>query len=118
MKTISYPFEFTTDGGLTVKNDVEGLEQKIVTRLNIFLSEWFLEIEGGVPYFETDGNNIAIFSKPIDRGTAAAIINKEIFKEKEVTNIKDVSASLDPQTRVFSYSSRIETIHGDINIEI
>lgn len=112
VKTISFPPVVDRNGNLTVADNLEGLRQKVVARLNIFRAEWFLDVTEGVPYFEQ------VLTKPVDIGLITALFNTEIQKEPEVTGLGNVNVNLDPQTRHFTYAATVHTIFGDMAVEV
>ena len=111
-------FEFDIDIGIVLNNsksfvvldDLEALVNKIEQRLQFFLAEWFLDITQGIAYFQQ------IFENPVDPGLIVSLINDDISKEPDVTQIKGVSIQYDSLLRSFSYSSTIDTSFGTTQI--
>ncbi len=99
-------------GSLELANDLEGLRQKVVQKLQFFLGEWFIDVIDGTPYFQE------ILTKPIDVGLATSIINARIRTEPEVTGIGSVESTLDPITRKLTYRATIQSVHGDMEITL
>jgi len=100
------------DGNFTTAVDLEGLRQKIIQKLQFFISEWFLDNTDGIPYFQD------VLVKPADTGLVASIFNAVILDEVEVTSVGEVEADLDPNTRVFTYRAQIQTIFGDMEVTV
>lgn len=99
-------------GNIKIIEGIESLAENVDQRLQLFKGKYFLDITAGVPYLEE------ILKKPVDPGLAASILNAEILKESEVTGIGEVSADLDPNTRVFDYSANVQTIFGDLEVTL
>lgn len=98
------------EGNIKIIEGIESLAENIDQRLQLFKGKYFLDTTAGVPYLEE------ILKKPVDPGLAASILNTETLKEPETTGIGEVSADLDPNTRVFSYSANIKSIFGDLEV--
>lgn len=111
-KTISFPPTVGNNGNLVIANELEGLRQKLISRLYLFRGTWFLDTSEGVPYFES------VLVKPIDPGFITSIFNTEILKEPEVTGLGQVDITFDRNTREFTYSAVVKTIHGETSVEV
>lgn len=86
------------DGDMYVspKGDIvlnDSVAQKIRIRLLWFLSEWRWDPEEGVPYFED------VFVKNPDLDRIESIIREKIFEITEVTEVGEVSVTLDNEKR-------------------
>ena len=97
-------------GNIKIIEGVESLAENIDQRLQLFRGKYFLDTTAGVPYFEE------IITKPVDPGLASSVLNAEILKESEVTNIGKVSASLDRNLRNFSYNAIINSVFGPVEV--
>jgi len=106
MRTLDADFTLDASGNLAALEGIEALRQKIVRKLRHFQGEWFLDTESGVPYFQE------IFERPISSGLVASILNQEIVEESEVVALGEVSATLDPATRAFSYTAQVYTVYS------
>ena len=112
MRNWEFPIELDAQGKIVVLEGLEALRLKINERLSLFKGTWIIDIDAGVPYL-TD-----ILTKPIDPGLAASILNNEILKEDEVTSISEVETTLDPETRIFTYTATVNTIYGTTTAEV
>lgn len=99
-----------SNNSLLIITDIEALASKITERLNFFLGEWFLNSEEGVPYFQE------IFEKPFNSSLIVSILNTEIQKEPDVTNIINSQVQFNEVTRKFSYQAEIESIYGSTTV--
>ena len=111
-KTISFPPEVGANGNLVIANELEGLRQKLISRLYLFRGTWFLDITEGVPYFEE------VLVKPIDPGFITSLFNTEILKETDVTGLGQVDFTFDRNTRHFTYSAVVKTTFGETSVEV
>ena len=101
-----------TNGLFVIKSDEQALLQKIKHRLLLFYSEWFLDTTRGVPYFKN------ILGENINVDIAGSILTNEILKETEVLTADNVEFSLNSLTRNFTYNALLDTIYGEVNINI
>ena len=99
-------------GNIKIIEGLESLSENLDQRFQLFQGKYFMDITQGVPYFEE------ILKKPVDPDLAATVLNAEVLKESEVTNVKNVTAGLDRNTRQFSYSVIIESIFGETEVSI
>lgn len=93
----------------TVVTDLEALRQRVVQRLRFRRGEWQLDLSAG-----TD----SVIGHQTTVGLAAGVISDAIRDEggSEVTEVHDVVATLDGETRVFRYSAVVETVYGQMTI--
>ena len=112
MKNLKFPFELDANGEWVVLSDLDALKQKINQRLTLFSGSWFLDINRGVPYLTE------ILTKPVDPGIVASILNSEILKESEVTEINNVTVDLNQETRNLIYSAEVKTIYGSTEVTL
>jgi hypothetical protein len=99
-------------GNIKIIEGLESLSENLDQRLKLFRGKYFMDTTAGVPYFEE------ILKKPVDQDLSASVLNAEVLKESEVTNIKNVVAELDRNTREFSYSVVIESIFGETEVSL
>lgn len=104
--------ELDSSGNLKIETDLEGLRQKVVSRLRFFQTEWFLNRELGVPYLQQ------ILIKGTGAGKVAGILNTQILKEEEVTSLNNVQTSVNRSERTFSYSATISSIYGRFEVQV
>ena len=94
-------------GNLAVVDELEDLRQRLIQKLRWELGEWFVATSRGVPYRNR------IFSRSISVGLAASILTDQIRSERGVTNVLDVEAVINFQTRRMTYRARVVSDFGD-----
>ena len=97
-------------GNLEVVDGLEDVRQRVLERLRYWLGQWFLTVQDGVPY------RPEIFQRSTTAGLAAAIVTDQIRSVEEVTGVSNVVATLDPVTRSMTYSARVSTTQGSMEI--
>ncbi len=101
---------YLTNGQLTflVPGTVEYIAQELSGRLKFLKGEWYLDQRQGVPYFEK------IFVKAPNLDYITSIFRSVILGTQGVSQVKDLSVSLDTLTREaeLSFSAIADT--GDI----
>ena len=86
--------------------------QHVRTRLQFYLSEWFLNQNSGVPYFEK------IFTKPANLNNVESIIKTKILQTPGVEALLEFSMEYSGASeRKLSISFSADTIYGTINSE-
>lgn len=88
-----------------VVDGIEALRQRVAQRLRFRRGTWVFDPGAGTP---------AVVGHEITAPIAQRVITDTIRDEggDEITDITDVEVSLDPETRVFSYSATVVTIYG------
>lgn len=92
-------------------NTPEGVGQSVKTRLLLWIGEWFLDIDEGVPYMQ------AIIGKKTKQEADIAI-QERILSTEGVTELLDFQSEIDPDTRKISMSCSIDTIYGPTKVQI
>ena len=102
----------TTDDldGLLV-DGLEALRQRIVQAIRFRFGTWFLARTDGLDYGRLIGHRIP-------PALAAAALNDTVREEggAEIIALHDIQYSLSRDSRVFSYSVHVESIHGPLYI--
>lgn len=106
------------NGQLDFYRDVpEAVGQAVLTRLLLFLGEWYLNIEAGTPYFQ------GVLGKH-SQLTADTTIQQSILNTTDgqgaiaVTDISKYESTLNPDTRALDAETAIDTIYGPTQIQI
>ena len=110
MRTISVsPTALGDDLDGSVVDGLESLRQRIKQALLFRLGSWFLDTRRGLP--EVTGTRMTA-------ALAASVITGYIRDEggDEVTNVTNVDAQLNAATRSLSYSARVHTVYGDLDV--
>jgi hypothetical protein len=93
----------------------DSVAQKITSRLKMFEGEWRWNQDEGLPYFEY------LFQKKPDTDSMEAAIRSKIFEVTEVTDVQDVSITVDPRSRSgtirFVALTDQETIKEEVKIQ-
>lgn len=101
-----------TNGKATVTRDLpESVTQRLTIKLNTFLAEWFLDLEYGIPYYES------IFGKQRLKSTIDGIFQTKIKEDDDVLQILDFSSSIS-QDRIYSMSFRVVVSSGETTNQI
>ena len=111
MRTLSVsPMDATAPDGVQdldnrVIDGITSLEQRIAQRLRFPLGEWELDTRKGTE---------SVIGHEFTASLAAGVISAAIRNEggAEVTDIVDVTATIDVATRQFRYSATVRTIYG------
>ncbi len=94
--TLAGDLDFS-NGGLQIVEGPDEIAQKLFTRLQFFLGEWFLDQRQGIPYYEK------ILIKNPDLVIIQAIFREAILETPGVTSLLDViQTDLETATRKLS----------------
>ena len=93
----------------------DSVAQKIRIRLLWFLGEWRWNTDEGLPYFDD------ILIKNPDTDYIESLVRKKIFEVTEVTEVNDVSVTIDKASRraaiKFKCATDYETIQEEVSTE-
>ena len=87
------------------QNDPVGVAQVVQTRLALWLGQWFLNVDDGMPWL----------TKVLGKYTASvrdATIRDRILSTPGVIGIASYASQFDPQTRKFFVQATINTAYG------
>ena len=87
----------------------QAVGQLVQTRILLWLGEWFLDINEGTPFMQG-----ILGKKSLD--VANATIKSRILGTQGVTGITNITSSVNPSTRVFTFSADIDTIYGPTTV--
>ena len=96
---------FVTGGNLARVSDIDEVVQKITTKLLHYLAEWWLNLNSGVPWFQS------ILGESADIAEAESILRRVITSTPGVTSLEEFEADLSP-ARVFSVTFEASTEFG------
>lgn len=88
-----------------LRNTPETVAQAVVTRLNLWLGEWFIDQTEGTPYQQA----------ALGKHTRASIepaIRSRILETEGVTGIDEFDLSIDPDERKVTINATISTAYG------
>lgn len=84
----------------------EEVAQTILTRLRLFLGEYFRNIQDGTPWYEQ------ILGKQVNLDAAEAAIRSRIVNTPDVVRLTRFSADFDINTRTYTVSAGVLTKYG------
>lgn len=91
------------------KDQLECVAQSLLTRLQLWRKDWYLDTQDGTPYMqEILGKNT--------QSTALRALQERILDTEGVTGIVSISVNTDPNTRKSSFIVTVNTIYGDTSI--
>lgn len=90
-------------------NSADGVAQMVYTRLKLWLGEWYLDTADG-----TDWLGKCLGKNTVD--SALLEIKRRIMATEGVSEIKNLSASIEPTNRWLSVQGVITTIYGDAQL--
>lgn len=93
------------------KNSPDAVAQAVKTRLGLIQGEWFLDVNAGTPY------NTEI----LGHGTVSKYdfaIQNVIINTQGVLKIIDYASGVDPSTRKAQISCTIDTIYGQVQLQV
>lgn len=93
------------------RNSPEAVAQSVKTRLQLWINEWFLNVEEGTPFLQ------GILGKH-DKELADAAIQDRVLNTIGVTDIESYESTINPDTRFFQVQFTINTIYGPTSVEI
>lgn len=88
----------------------EAVGQAVLTRLKLWVNEWFLNVEDGTDWLD----------QVLGRGTSLLyeqVIKQRILGTFGVTEITDFYSQFDPGTRELNIQTTINTIYGETTIQ-
>jgi hypothetical protein len=89
----------------------EAVGQSVLTRLLLWLGEWYLDTSAGTPYLE------GILGK-YSQTNANITIQDQVQQTTGVTDISSYDSELNADTRALSVQLSIDTIYGPTAVQI
>lgn len=104
------------DGDLVTRGKMflterEAIAQTIVTRLKLFLGEYFRDVTDGTPWFQQ------ILGKFENLNAVEAIIRNRIARTQGVVRILSFSIQYDLEARTLSVQAAVLTAYGEADIQ-
>lgn len=93
-------------GNLAFASGVEAIRVSVYNRLQVFQGEWYLDLDEGMPYFQT------ILVKSPDTALVRAAFRERILATPGVTAIDSLALTLDPSTRELTVEYVAQTDAG------
>lgn len=98
------------DGDLVLVTGAEEIRQNIVQRLRVFLGEWFLDINDGIPFFQQ------ILVKNPDQGKIDDLLINRVTGTPGVVQLLDFAFKALPNSRGLSIERlKVQTTHGVVD---
>lgn len=92
------------------RNTPEAVAQAVMTRLKLWVGEWFIDQTEGTPYQQ------AILGKRT-RASIEPAIRSRILETQGVTAIDEFSISIDPDERKVTINATISTAYGQAVVQ-
>lgn len=90
-------------------NSPAAVGQSVLTRLRLFLGEWFIDPQDGTPW-------LTQITGAHTQGVRDMAIKQRILGTQGVVAIANYSSTIDPVTRAFNVSATVQTIYGTTTI--
>ena len=88
------------------------VEQKLRTKLRLFLGEWFLDLDKGVPYFQD------ILKKQTSLRVISGIFKDQILGTPGVIELREFVIDYIDETRDFTLKFTVLSQEGEITINL
>jgi len=105
--TPDFDMSFGSGQACYAKN-AEAVAQNMTTRLQLLLTEWFLDTGAGVPYLRD------IMVRPSNLPLAESLIKRTISETTGVTSITFFRMTLNHETRRCEIQAAVKTVYGEI----
>ena len=93
------------EGSLTLTDEIaEETAQRLKIKLGTYLSEWYLDLDVGLPYFET------IFIKSTSKDIVDTLFRSTILNDPEIRKINSFTSTI--KDRVYNMSFEAEANTG------
>lgn len=103
-------FGQTKDAFLT---DIDAVAQAIMTRINLLLGEWWLDLQDGTPIWQT---MLGVGGSGKNSLPATLALEQRIKDTPFVQDLSDVETSYNPNTRAFTFSCTVQTQFGSLSV--
>ncbi len=99
------------DADVVLIDEEDLVRQRIEMTLRMFRGEWFLNIEAGVPYYES------VLGVRRDLAEVDAVLKAAILGVSGVNRILGYSSELNHATRVLDVRCTVDTIYGPVALD-
>jgi hypothetical protein len=89
----------------------DAVGQAVKTRLELWLGEWFLNVDDGTPYL------ISVLGKQ-NKKTADTTIQNRILTTEGLVSIQEYESAIDPDTRRMSVTTTVNTVYGPTELDV
>lgn len=97
-----------SNGALQMVSDEAAIVQAIRIRMQFFKGEWFLDLDAGIPFFQS------VLVKNPDNATLDYVFRKALLETPGVLSVLSLSARVDRSIRRLFVSYRVDTSLGEI----
>lgn len=94
-------------------SDRDAVGQAILTRLNLFLAEWWSDLQDGTPYWQKILGQGASLRQ---QDAISLILQERILGTPFVLSLTNVQATFDATVRKFSFYAEVKTQFGALTI--
>ena len=102
--------DYVIGNGEAYLKDIDAVRQAIITRLHLYLYEWWEQMEDGVPWWQK-----IVAQRGIDN--ALKILRERIATTTDVTGILAFEHNWDNENRILSLRVGVQTIYGPFTVE-
>lgn len=103
--------DIATSGQQFIKPSAEAIAQRIRTRLNLFVGEYFRDITDGTPWFQV------VMSKSTTLTQKESVLRTRIAQTNDVLQLIKFTTDFDIQTRRYNVSCIVLTEYGQIDVQ-
>lgn len=93
------------------RDEPAAVGQSVMTRLLLWLGEWYLNIDEGTPYMQ------GILGK-YSQSVADTTIQERVLATENVTDILNYESSIEPNKRDLSVTFDLDTAFGPTTVEV
>ena len=90
-------------------DSAEAVAQSVLTRLRMWLHEWYLDTNDGTPYYQQ------VLGKHTQTEAVQAIYQR-IRETAGVNRITEFSTAFDPDTRKLRIEVTLDTVYGEVKV--
>jgi hypothetical protein len=101
------------NGQMNYVGNLAAVAQAILTRLQLFLGEWWAATNDGLPLFQSILGQSAA---PTSQQQASLLITARILATPYVVSVGTVQTSYNPVTRAYAYSAVVQTQFGQVQV--
>ena len=94
-------------------SDADAVAQAILTRLRLFLAEWWSDLQDGTPYWQSILGQGASLRQ---QQAISLILQQRILGTPFVNSIGDVQFTFNSGTREFSFYAEVKTQFGNLTV--
>jgi hypothetical protein len=98
------------NGDLYLTTEYAAIAQDVRIRLRFFQGEWFLDLDAGVPFFQS------LLVKSPNLAAIREIIGEKILEADGVKSITKLTLDFDKATRELSVRATVNTDLGELNL--